>query len=729
MDLHSPKTSSPAKRLVLFVGDGLRADTFYIERQRSPYLRKIIEEKGSWGVSHTRVPTETRPGHVAMIAGFYEDVSSVAKGWKENAVEFDSVFNQSSYTFSFGSFDVVPMFENGVRDGHVKSFVYSEEIYDMAAENPYTLDLTVYNMIKEFLRNATTNSTLNKIVNRDKVVLFIHLLGIDTNGHAYKPHSRQYLDNINVVDDIIKKSVERIEEFYNNDKKTAYVFTADHGMTAWGTHGGGYPSETLTPLVAWGAGVKGPEKSNRKISVEESTWNLDNLVRKDVEQADVAALMAGLIGVNFPANSVGTLPVEYLSGSEKYIADAIFANAKQVSASFEVKMKEKQQTTFSMLFSPYKLLTPSILLNFHRRIIESFKSGNYNTTIKLSKDLIKLSLNGLLYYHHYDRFFLWACITLSFLGLLGYISIVILKNFSNLKAQKFDYTKKYKNLMLYNRILAGFLILITVWAYFNRASLTYQLLVISLFTILYNPAKQLLDGKLRVLWPITCISVAIFPLLPVVGISSQHYLVTSYEAIFFAIYSFLLILWIHVECQLAKIKNIERIHFSRSSISARNLEARDIRIAVAYLIFVTLGFFGIGNIASINSFDVTSTYCFTTILKPFIMGPLIFIKTVLPMLTATCAVYAIHVALSVPLKGLFALILFISDAMAVHFFFMIKDEGSWLDIGTSISHYVVVMTKVLALNLFMLLSKFLTSKHLLFSVGGQTKKSLNKKDF
>lgn len=104
---------APADRLVLIVGDGLRADKLFqlypdppfarmqplpilppTSRQDeaglrlpsnattpAPFIRSLIEGgKASWGVSHTRVPTESRPGHVAILAGMGEDVSAVTRG-------------------------------------------------------------------------------------------------------------------------------------------------------------------------------------------------------------------------------------------------------------------------------------------------------------------------------------------------------------------------------------------------------------------------------------------------------------------------------------------------------------------------------------------------------------------------------------------------------------------------------------------------------------------------
>jgi len=44
----------------------------------------------------------------------------------------------------------------------------------------------------------------------------------------------QYLENIKIVDRGIEQISNMFEDAFDNDGKTAYVFTSDHGMTNWG---------------------------------------------------------------------------------------------------------------------------------------------------------------------------------------------------------------------------------------------------------------------------------------------------------------------------------------------------------------------------------------------------------------------------------------------------------------------------------------------------------------
>uniref|UniRef100_A0A8C6ZL56 GPI ethanolamine phosphate transferase 1 n=1 Tax=Nothoprocta perdicaria TaxID=30464 RepID=A0A8C6ZL56_NOTPE len=395
---------APARRLVLFVADGLRADALFgldgSGAPRAPFLRSILENNGSWGISHTRVPTESRPGHVALIAGFYEDVSAVAKGWKENPVQFDSVFNESKYTWSWGSPDILPMFAKGASGDHVYTFCYTAESEDFGAQDAAKLDSWVFDHVKDFFTSSRNNQTLYSALTEEKVVLFLHLLGIDTNGHAHRPNSREYKENIKKVDEGVKEIASMLENFYGNDGKTAFILTSDHGMTDWGSHGAGHPSETLTPLIAWGAGVNYPQRVASQFFEDSFLQGIWKYVKMGVllfAQADIAPLMASLIGVPFPLNSVVR-------------KEEVFKRRLEDVRQGKIRVLEK-------LFLQYSNLVHACFLSLQ---------------VSLCKTVINLALEGLSYYHTYDRLFLGLSIAMGFVGWTAYVILVIVKTHTNL---------------------------------------------------------------------------------------------------------------------------------------------------------------------------------------------------------------------------------------------------------------------------------------------------------
>uniref|UniRef100_A0A674IN45 GPI ethanolamine phosphate transferase 1 n=1 Tax=Terrapene triunguis TaxID=2587831 RepID=A0A674IN45_9SAUR len=807
-----------------------------------------------WGVSHTHVPTESRPGHVALIAGFYEDVSAVAKGWKENPVEFDSVFNESKYTWSWGSPDILPMFAKGASGDHVYTYCYTAEKEDFGAQDATKLDTWVFDHVKNFFRAARSNQTLFSKVNEEKVVLFLHLLGIDTNGHAHRPNSREYKDNIRKVDEGINDIVSMLEDFYGNDGKTAFILTSDHGMTDWGSHGAGHPSETLTPLIAWGAGVNYPQKVTFQFFEDEflKEWKLEKWKRLDVNQADIAPLMASLIGVPFPLNSVGILPLDYLNNSAHFKAESMFTNAVQILEQFKIKMTQKKETTLSFLFTPFQLLSDTEQINILRKARSYIHQEKYHEAVSLCKTLISLALEGLSYYHTYDRLFLGISVVMGFVGWTSYVILLIVKTHTSLTRSTHD--KASTVLLLYGfgaiGVLIAFFLLIQtcpwtyyiycllpvpvwyavvkefrviqdlaslllvfplgqsigflvagalgieilVFSFFYRSTLTVGLIAFAgwpLITRLWAQAKVT-----TLSWTLLCLLLAMFPLMPVVGrepnislmlsialstyvVNSTHsslqhkqglpvinqiiswttlasslfvpllsptfffqrllsillslmspYLLlsTGYEALFPLVLSGLMFSWIYMEKEALQhygdsLKpKLAVLNFSYTTdiTQFRQLHLDDIRRSFFFVFFIVTAFFGTGNIASVNSFDPASIYCFLTVFNPFIMGSLLVWKIVIPFVLVSCAFEAVQVTTQLSSKSLFLIVLVISDLMALHFFFLVKDYGSWLDIGTSISHYVLVMVFTIFIMLLSGLAQLLTTKRI--ELWGRTKR-------
>ncbi len=373
-------------------------------------------------MSHTRVPTESRPGHVALIAGLYEDVSAVTTGWKLNPVNFDSVFNRSRHTWSWGSPDILPMFQLGAEPGRVDAYTYAAEDEDFSQDAVH-LDIWVFDRVKALFAEAAKNATLDAELRKDKSIFFLHLLGLDTNGHGYRPYSKEYLSNIKVVDEGIKEITELIEDFYSDDK-TAFVFTADHGMSDWGSHGDGHPDNTRTPLIAWGSGVAKPVTTPGKIAPGHdelsSDWNLDHITRHDVAQADVAALMAYLAGLDFPVNSVGELPLTYLAGDLAAKSEAFLANARGILDMYRIKEEQKKAT--ELRYRPFKALGDEEHSVEHRfaTIRKLIDQGEYEEAIRETTVLVNVALAGLRYLQTYDWLFLRALITIGYLGWIAF---------------------------------------------------------------------------------------------------------------------------------------------------------------------------------------------------------------------------------------------------------------------------------------------------------------------
>uniref|UniRef100_A0A8C1BI08 GPI ethanolamine phosphate transferase 1 n=1 Tax=Cyprinus carpio carpio TaxID=630221 RepID=A0A8C1BI08_CYPCA len=769
----------PAKRLVLFVADGLRADSLFKPDDngtgRAPYLRGVIAERGTWGVSHTRVPTESRPGHVALIAGFYEDVSAVAKGWKENPVEFDSVFNESRHTWCWGSPDILPMFAKGATGDHVYTYTYPSEREDFASTDASRLDTWVFDEVKDFLNVAKSNETLLNMLHEEQNVFFLHLLGIDTNGHAHRPMSKEYLENIGLVDSGVAEIVSVMDDFYGHDGKTAYIFTSDHGMTNWGSHGAGHPSETLTPLIAWGAGV---------------------------QTADIAPLMASLIGIPFPVNSVGVLPLNYLNNSQHFKAESIYANAIQILEQFRVRYNQVVRFSF---ITP-RPLTDSKQMDFVRNARNLIQKGQFDEAVKRSLGQIFLCIGLLVALFLMVQSSPWTYYIYCLLPVAVWFSVM--REFETLASLVRSVPSLPLSKCFGYFLLVTFGIELLVVSFFYRAMLTLGLVVLGLWPVL---SGLYIKAKVRSLsWMLSCLFLAVFPLLPVVGrepdvnyvilfvcicfqmmqvvlcayiLTSTHsslqlkqglplfnqlvswltlvssflipllsstrlfhrllsilmslvcvYLLlsTGYEALFPPVLSWLMFAWINIEQETMNTQGssnrTEHIALCKGYLSStdfaenidiakiRQLRLDDIRRSYFFVFFIIIAFFGCGNIASINSFDPASVYCFLTVFNPFIMGGLLMWKVLIPFVIVMCT-FEKNMTNNgqIKMQEICIIINYLNLSLLFHqhFFFLVKDHGSWLDIGTSISHYVIVMSMTIFLMLLSVMTHILTSKRIL----------------
>ncbi|XP_071558894.1 GPI ethanolamine phosphate transferase 1 [Temnothorax nylanderi] len=767
----------PAKRLLLFVADGLRFQTF-IENP-PPYLRDAMKNRGVWGISNTRVPTESRPGHVALAAGLYEDPSAIFKGWQENPVDFDSVFNQSHATWAWGSPDIIPIFTKGsTQNVHGRSYPSAWQDFDANSNQTTRLDSWVFDAYLEWLQSSVAET----VKNQNGIILFFHLLGCDTLGHAKKPHSREYTENMNYVDQRIKEAVNVTEHFFGKD--TAYVFTSDHGMTDWGSHGSGLPTETETPLIVWGAGIK-------------STG-----FRQDVEQASITPLIASLIGIPIPINNEGALPWQYFDiNYHEYLARSLLSNVKQlahqVTGNRAVNCENMDHVDWRETQIKEKI----------RKAEQHLSRRNVMAAIRVGDEAISFSKEALSYFRQYERTRFLICLSIMWLGWIimlfmkisgvvkreyvrtsllrlmnvGFASLLIITLIRHIMSNCSNWRLPYyASFAIISAWLAVNTIMTSMPVFSERSTselcidiggtlvllvllfvgLTYRFAFsIGILLLMLIRASKSEDVPASMIW--TSLALCVFPLLPVVEPDPRVYIViigvcvvaigiviinelsrsqkimeilrlvitslvyieiidgrhwiswiillttplciwyypietkkrmlgimlgffcpltllsASYESVFFVTLTINLICWLEV-----------------TSTTSRSLRERkiteDLIKAAFFMLYVLLCFFGTGNMASISSFDPSWTRHFVTVFSPFLMTSLILLKLSIPLILVGCASYSLE---SEECKKPISLaVLFLGDCLSLPLMYCVTPYGSWLDIGSAISKFVITIS-------------------------------------
>jgi len=173
------------------------------------------------------------------------------------------------------------------------------------------------------------------------------------------------------------------------------------------------------------------------------------------------------------------------------------------------------------------------------------------------------------------------------------------------------------------------------------------------------------------------------------GLATPYIIVSvNYEVLFYFVLCGLLLAWILAE---ASERDGEKNSVPAIGLpeDAWKLQVRDLRVAGTYAFLVTLSFFGTGNVASVASFEISSVYRLVTVFDPYVMGALLLFKLVIPFALVSASLAVLARVCRLPAWDLSLAAWLVGDAMSLHFFFLVRDTGSWMDIGQSISHFAI----------------------------------------
>lgn len=192
-------------------------------------------------------------------------------------------------------------------------------------------------------------------------------------------------------------------------------------------------------------------------------------------------------------------------------------------------------------------------------------------------------------------------------------------------------------------------------------------------------------------------------------------LTISYEGLFYLAFSAILVSWVRLEHAVFRHSSAATAATNGAAAAAngstttttttsakppaelthtlpgpfRPLTLHDARVALFFFVLLQSAFFSTGNVASVSSFSLESVSRLIPIFDPFSQGAMLILKLMIPFALVSANLGILNKRLGVAPSALFMVVMAVSDILTLYFFWVVKDEGSWLEIGSTISHFVI----------------------------------------
>jgi phosphatidylinositol glycan class N len=178
-------------------------------------------------------------------------------------------------------------------------------------------------------------------------------------------------------------------------------------------------------------------------------------------------------------------------------------------------------------------------------------------------------------------------------------------------------------------------------------------------------------------------------------------LAISYEGLFYFVFCMTLVTWVRLEHAIyvhtpgsTLVSHNKKADTATATVEGRTYHYRaltlsDTRVALFFFFLLQSAFFSTGNVASISTFSLDSVRRLIPVFNPFSQGALLMLQILIPFAIISANLGILNRQLEVAPSALFMVVMAISDVMTLNFFYMVRDEGSWLDIGMTISHFCI----------------------------------------